>query len=344
MDRREFLISTGGTAAVAALSGTAAKAAGGGGEILAAPAIATKRQTLSFSMPWADTGRGYGDSARRLALRVHEATDGRITFALAASRDEAQVTHGPAYTARPGGADELRALAYFSGLPGSAGLAIHDHIAWLTVGGGQMLWDDLARDRGVKPLAAGHSGAQGLIWSKEPVEALAALEGRKIAAMGAGADVARGLGLEPVALDQAEASDFVEAGGAFQAMALDIHRSHGYALDGGLSQRGTLMALEIKLDAWEGLHPGDRARIALAAEAELSASLAEARAHEAMVRGMLSSAFGIKIAPMPAEIAAARDRVAEAVVAHIAAAGERAQRIDQSYMAFKGLIGADAVV
>ncbi len=323
MDRREFLISTGGGAAAAALAGSAALAQSSGDTAFAAPTPATQRQTLTYAMPWADTGRGFGDSARRLALRIQEATDGRISCVLSQSRSEAQASHGPAYPADPSIAGEARALAYFAGLPARAGLAVQDHLAWLTIGGGQMLWDDLAADRGVKPLAAGHTGERGLLLSKTPVAALEDLHGKKIAVMGPAVEVARGLGLEPVPMADAASADLVDAGGALAALAADLHRTHPFAMDGGLSAHGQMLALEISLPAWESLHPGDRVRIAHAATAELQASLAETRAHETMVRRVMAASFGVTVSDLPASIEAARDRVAEAVVAHVAAGGPR---------------------
>lgn len=343
MDRREFLISTGGGAAAAALAGSAALASPSGDEALAARGPATQTRTLSYAMPWAEMARGHGDSARRLALRIQDATDGRISFTLAKSRDGADVAHGPAYPSDPAATGEMRALAFFAGLPGLAALSVQDHLAWLTIGGGQMLWDDLASDRGVKPIAVGHTGERCLLFSKSPVAALADLQGKKVAVMGSAVEVARGLGLDPVPVAEAASADLVDAGGALAALAADLHRTHPYAMEGGLSAQGQVLALEFSIAAWQGFHPGDRVRIEHAAIAELYASLAEARAHDTMVRRVMASSYGVTFRDMPADVAAARDRVAEAVVAHMASGGPKAARVDQSFMAFKSLLGSGAM-
>ncbi len=57
--------------------------------------------------------------------------------------------------------------------------AAQDFATWLTVGGGRLLWDDLAAEVGVKSLLAGHSGAPPPLWSAAPLAGLSDLPAGK---------------------------------------------------------------------------------------------------------------------------------------------------------------------
>jgi TRAP-type mannitol/chloroaromatic compound transport system substrate-binding protein len=340
MDRREFLITSGG-AAVAATSSAAAHAeavdthahskAGGG--------IA-----LKLVMPWADTPQGPADSVRRLARRVETMTDHRYRIEVASGADssEAHLTHGSAHdfaTLHP-------AFAYFAGLPGPTGLAAGDLAHWMTVGGGQMLWDDLAGQHGWKSLLVGHMGEAPPLWSRAPITRLGDLSGQCIAAPGLGADVARALGAEAMRLAPGEVSTALdagsvyaaEAGGLLPSLASGIPRVARHATGSGLNGRGTALSLNVRLSAWESLSEADQAILEAAAAEEFQSSLAEARAHDRLARRVMESSFGVVFAPWPVDVAEALERVAEATIAHVAGHDTIAARIDQSYMAFRAAL------
>lgn len=350
MDRREFLITTGGAAVVAAAPAAAPQA----GEPAPPPEDARPlagATRLSLAMAWADTPQGPADSARRLARRIEAMTGGRTRIEIAASAGrpdaEADLVHGSPH-------DLARlhpAFAYFGGLPGMAGLGAQDFAHWLAVGGGQMLWDDLSAAHGWKPLLAGHSGETPPLWSREPVGRLADLAGRRVAAPGLGADVARALGAEPVqdlapheaARALADGSVFAaEVGGLLSSLASGVPRVARHATGQGLNGHGTAVALSVRLPVWEGLPDADKAILAAAAAEEFQVSLAEARAHAAIARRALEASFGVTFAPWPADVAEAIGRVAEATIAHVAGQDRIAARIDQSYMAFRSAVQGSA--
>lgn len=352
MDRREFLISSGG-AAVAAGYAAPAHAGDLPHEVeshrlaeTTTPPTSPDARVLRLAMPWADSGRGFGDSARRLALRIAEMSAGRYRFELASgavlTRTDADIYFGPA--------DALvefnPAAAFFAGLPGRNGLSAADHLTWLTAGGGQMLWDDLAQRYGVKPLLAGQSGSTPLLWSKEPIETLADLAGRRVYARGIAADIARGLGADPVSLvpgavrNALEAGDIAAAewGDALTSMAAGLPEVAPFATAIGLGGLGTSQALHIRLAAWQAMTAADKEIFSAAANAEVMTTLAEARAHDAIVRRALASARNVRFIQPSSDLVEAVNRVAEATIAHIAARDDETLRIDQSYMAFRAAV------
>ncbi len=342
MDRREFLITSGG-AAVAVTSAVAAEAA----SPPAAQDAHPDATVLRLSMGWTDAPQGPADSARRLARRIQDMTGGRYRFEISAdpsATDESDLVHGTAHDF----AGSHPAFAYFGGLPGSTGLAAQDFAHWIAVGGGQMLWDDLAGQHGWKPLLAGHLGEAPPLWSREAITGLRDLAGQRVVAQGLGAEVARALGAEgvPVTADATAALQdgtaiAVEAG-LLTGLASGLARATRHATGNGLNARGTAVSLNVRLSVWDRLSEADRAIFAAAAAEEFQLSLAEARAHEHVARRALSSGFGVTFAAWPTEISEAIDRVAEAIVAHVAGCDAIAARIDQSYIAFRNALDGEA--
>ncbi|MCC7253259.1 hypothetical protein [Hyphomicrobium sp.] len=344
MDRREFLITSGG-AAVAATSSTAL--AEEAAPVQGVAPYSGHRTLLRLSMPWTDAPQGPADSVRRLAQRIEAMTEGRYRIEVAAQAGspaaDADLVHGPAHDFAP----LHPAFAYFAGLPGSAGLGAQDLAHWVAVGGGQMLWDELAGSHGWKPLLAGHMGDAPPLWSREPITSLKDLAGQRVSAPGLGADVARALGAEAhTALAPDEAARALADGSVFAAetgdlatsLATGVPQAARHATGQGLNGRGTALALSIRLPVWERLSEGDKAIFAAAAAEAFQVSLAEARAHAGLARQVIETRFGVTFAPRPADVADALDRVAEATIAHVAGRDALAARIDQSYMAFRSML------
>jgi TRAP-type mannitol/chloroaromatic compound transport system substrate-binding protein len=356
MHRRAFLRSTGAAAASAAVAANAgamgdAGAAPGAGEV-AAPHVAPRTRRLRLAFAWRDDIAGAGEQAVRLARRIERATDGRLAVTLARTQgdafaavaaDAADLVHGTElhHVARH------PAFAFFGGLPGAAGLAPHDLAAWIAVGGGQALWDDLAGAYGVKPLLVGHLGERPALWSTAPISRLADVAGQRVHALGLAQDVVRAAGAEPVALPADEIAAALAAGeiaaaewgGALASLAIGVPRTAKHVAGFSLSCAGTALSLAIRVDLWDDLDPADQTVIAAAAAQELQLGLAEARAHERVVRAALASHHGIRFAPANSDGAHAIARLADAVVADASGRDDRAARINASYMGFRDAIG-----
>jgi TRAP-type mannitol/chloroaromatic compound transport system substrate-binding protein len=361
MDRRDFLLTTSG-AVVAATSSASALAAGAPGPEASSSAHSSSAEgatVLRLGMAFANATHGPSDTARRLARRFETMTGGRYRIEIVADQTldgKADLFFGSAhhFTAwHP-------AFAYFAGLPGRSGLAAGALAQWIAVGGGQMLWDDLAEAHGWKPLLAGHTGGAPLLWSRTPITGLDSLVGARVAADGLGADVVRALGGDPVAIPAGGSTavltdGFVEAieyGGAVASLASGVARAAPHAIgspaDGGgagagLNGHGTALALNVTLPVWSKLSEADQAILAAAASESYQADVAEALVHERIARQVLEGSFGVRIAPWPSDVAEAIDRVAEATIAHVAGSDADAERIDRSYFGFRNMLsGAPA--
>lgn len=234
MDRREFLKTTGAAAAAVAATQAVATEAGAA-QASAAPAVSTGLKELRLAIPFNDGFAGPADYARRLARNIGDLSAGRIrvapAFGIANAADAVRAGDADLFfDMADSQLDMHRAFAYFAGLPGDQGVSPRDLQTWITVGGGQALWDDLAAETDVKPLLAAHTGSQSLMLATRHVEAMATLAGRKTHVTGLARDVAQGLGLEVVSLPadaiaaamRAGEIEIAECGGAIVSYALQF--------------------------------------------------------------------------------------------------------------------------
>ena len=355
MDRRDFLKNTGGVAAslgVTIPAGAALVAANddhAAPGLQAAPHLGSNVRELTMSVSAADNARGEGESARRLARRLGEMSGGRLSVQIlpGSDRAHADLRHGAAFeqgTSSP-------ALAFFAGLPGRSGVSAADLDAWLAIGGGQDLWDELAAEHGYRPMLAGHSGANPALWSRRLVRTSADFQGLNFAGGALASDVAQGLGAQCVKLkgDEATAAfkthqiDAYEGPGAVYSMAAGLPVIAPFALSGGINRNGLAQSLAVRLELWSKLSASDRSLIESACAEEFRLVNAEARVHEALAWKVMQHRHGLKLSQQSVELAGAIDRVAEAVVAHVAGSSLQARRINASYMAFKAMLPSPPV-
>jgi len=240
MDRREFLKATGAAAAAATAAG--AQTAAAARESLAAPAVASGVKELRLAFPWPDGVAGPADQAHRLGQRLTAMSGGRyrIAFLPCADSGLAAVRAGDAdlyYASEHDHLDAHPALAYFAGLPGERGIAARHLSAWMLVGGGQQLWDELAAELGVKAMLAGHTGGRPCFVASRRLSAMRELAGEKVVVSGLARDVVRGFGLEPAALPLSHVAAALaggellaaECGGAIASYGLGLLRAASHS-------------------------------------------------------------------------------------------------------------------
>lgn len=348
MDRRDFIKQT-GVAAVAATVGATvpAPAQSAASSAPRKPSITTGIRELRVAMPWQQNGRGFDDSARRLATNLKTLSSGRITLTFAPqSAGVDTLTNGDADAYHGSGRDFTSlnpAFAFFAGLPGKAALRPTYLNAWLTAGGGQALWDGMAAGYGFKPFFAGHSGSRAKLWSREPVAALDDLKGLRIAADGLSANVAAHLGATPVTLKAdglsdglaGGAIDAVEWGATISGFACDLHQSARYCYAPGLSRSGFTSVLAIRTAIWDALSHEDQAIIRTAVSHELNEVVAESLNASKQLRLSLAERHGISFQPLPADVTAASLAAAAESVAELTEANAQAGLINASYSAFR---------
>src|SRR5262245_21825969 len=337
MDRRGFLIS-GGAAAVA--TG-------------AAPAMAAKTEAEACQE------RGQVPAARVLALAVAPAYDhpgfgadrlaGRIALATAGRFRIERV--GPAARADMRFTDACwlsnlhPAFAFFAGLPLGEGLPSAELDGWLTLGGGQLLWDELARPFGWKPLVAGHTGEGGGLWSSLRLEVADDLVGLPIAATGLAARVLEVMGARVVEVappDLAAALTAArvgagEAAGPLPGSGFNLEPLAQCCYRPGLYPHGAVTTLLVASGLWEALDPADQAIFEACAAAEHRLALAEAKMQAAVATQVRRATKWPQRTALPCALAGALAQVAAAVVEEVAGFDAASGRIAASYRAHRAL-------
>jgi TRAP-type mannitol/chloroaromatic compound transport system substrate-binding protein len=356
MDRRNFII-TGGAAAAAvsasALSDTAAKpelsAVNGATGAIAAPAHTIKVYDLVMGSAFGFDHGPVGAAAAQLARRIGTASGGRFRIT------RLDTSHDSALTAVMIGDADIafgtehhnigyqKAFGYFAGLPFYAGLAPEAFQAWLTVGGGQSLWDDLAADYNVKPLLAGHTGRSPGLWLMRSVASAADFKGQAFAVPGLARDVVRALGGEPVAVSAGRIGDAfaggrilgAETGGPFTGMMTGLHAHAKVHVGQGINNGGSGYALGIRRTLWETMTAADQALFELCAAEATRNMLAETTALDGIARTVLTSEHGVRFERFSGDLICALAQAADDVVADAAASDGKARRINDSFMAFR---------
>ncbi|MCH9764410.1 MAG: hypothetical protein K0U34_00240 [Alphaproteobacteria bacterium] len=352
MDRRNFLKSvTGAATAVAATAATAeARDATGVAEVspLAAPSSIPTRRTLRLALAWPDNAQGFSDFCRQFAARVSALTDGTISISVdanqrdgleAVSRGDADCYCGLEHHHRV----QESSLSFFAGLPGRNAMTGQVFHNWLTVGGGQAHWDNVAASLGMKAMAIAHSGPRAGLWSRVPIDSLKALTGRTVFAEGLGEDVVRALGGEvysgpsdTVSTALADGRLFAaEPGGLMAAVAAGLP-THAYRHSGpGINRHGVVAAFGIRKSIWDTLSDGERAILESAAAANYHETLAFAASYDALMTKACKTQHNIAFEELTREVQDAIDRVSDIIVAHVAASDLHAQQINASYMTFR---------
>lgn len=353
MDRREFLKTSGGAAAVASTATAVAAQTNPATEPVAAPAVAKGLRELRVAMPWPDATFGLADQAHRLAQRITTMSDGRyrIAFQGGVANGLEAVRAGEAdlyFASEHDHLDAHRALSYFAGLPGDRAIAPHHLAGWMLIGGGQTLWDDFAGNLGIKAMLAGHAGNRACFLATRRISTMSELTGERAAVQGLARDVARGLGMTPVAIGAAQlpaalaSGDILAAewGGAITSHALGIMSVAPFAVGASINKHGSALSLGMSRTAWDRLGATDQAIFAAAAATEYQTALAEEDSHR---RLLYPEPPLEKVWSLATELERAIRRVAGAVVAHVAASDADAQRINAGFMGFRtAMLGASA--
>lgn len=347
MYRRDFLKGTGAGAAAASLvAGSAVSLAGQTSRISNSPTEAGALE-LNVSIDWAPAAQGLADQAWQIAQKIEAATSGSVRLKLDYNSEETRApvlrTQADAVMASDNGNFAVHpAFSFFAGLPGNMGLPFSSFDAWLTAGGGQDLWDELAAQFGWKPLLASHSGVGGGLWSAEPINTIQDAAGKTFAVDGLSLDVARGLGTNPVAGSQSSIKvgltngtiDAIEPASPTEAIALGIPQNAKTCMHGGLQPRGSTVAIYIRSTVWDKLSAAQQLAITAAVGTEARNTAVLNTANDAMIKAMLAQVHGVNFMPMADELRVAIDRISEAIVADLASRDAFARKIAGSIAVF----------
>ncbi len=287
--------------------------------VVASPSIVRAQEVINWRMvtSWQKNLPGPGVSAERLAQRINTMSGGRLNITVFPAGAIA-----PAFgvmEAISTGAVEMGHTASFfwdGALPGSAffttapfGMGPLAHQTWIEHRGGQALWDELYKPRGVRGLLAGNTGPSMGGWFRKPINSVEDIKGLRIRVAGMGGEVYAALGAVPQNIPPGDIFSALERGtiDAVELLApvndlpMGFERHAPYYYMPGFNKPNGAGEALISLAAF-GKLPADIQRvIENACQAEHSAALAEAEHMNASAILELI-AKGAKITAFPVEV------------------------------------------
>ena len=336
MKRRKFLKGAAAGTAVAAST-------------IAAPAIAQSRKEMVIVSSWGRDFPGLGTSAQRLAQRITDATDGRITarYFAAGERvgafdvfDAAASGNAQAYIS----ADyywkgKHPAWAFFTSVP--FGLTYTEMGAWIFHLGGQKLWDELGDGFGLKCLPCGNTGVQMGGWFRKEINTVADLKGLKMRIPGIGGDVMAKVGASPVSLPGGQiyenlvsgAIDATEWVGPYNDYFLKFYEAAKFYYWPGMHEPGGFVSMGLNKAWWSKLSKSEQLLIESLAIHEAENMMSEANALNAQYLQRLVKEHGVQLREFSDEIYESFGKAAEEVYAETRAHSDLAKRVYESFAA-----------
>jgi TRAP-type mannitol/chloroaromatic compound transport system substrate-binding protein len=266
MDRRSFLKNS-------ALGGTAAAAT----SVLAAPAYAQGKRTLTMVSTWGRGLAGVHDSAQYCADTITAATDGQLTVELKAAGElvgafeafdavasgQADMYHGVDYYFM----GQHPALAFFSQLP--FGMTFQEFNNWFDHDGGRDLADEVYSIFGLKSFPAGNTGPQSGGWFAKEMNGVEDFQGLKFRMPGQGGQVLGKLGASVQNLPGSEVYQALASGaidgtewiGPWADEKAGFQEITKFYYTGGFHEPGPNLNLNLNLDVYESLSPSQQAVI-----------------------------------------------------------------------------------
>jgi TRAP-type mannitol/chloroaromatic compound transport system substrate-binding protein len=278
-----------------------------------------------------------GMSAGRLTVEVHAA--GEIVPALevldAVGAGVAQMGHTAAFY----WSGKMPAATFFTTMP--FGLPPWEHAAWIELGGGQALWDELYEPFGTKPFMGGNSGMQMGGWFKREIDSRADLQGLKLRIAGLGSEVLARLGALPQITPPAEIYPALQNGvvdgaeflGPWSDGALALYRVAPYYYWPGFTKPNGTGECLVNLGAWHALPDDLKAVVAHACESEHSFAYYESEWENARALQRLVAEHDVQLRRWPDDILTAARQASDELLAEFDAMGDIERRVYRSYMA-----------
>jgi TRAP-type mannitol/chloroaromatic compound transport system substrate-binding protein len=325
--------------------------------VVAAPALAqSDKRRWRMVTSWPKRLPGPGMSAERVAERIGSLSGGRLEITVSAAgevvpafevldavgSDVAEMGHTASFYWQ----GKEPAAAFFTTVP--FGLLPNEHVAWIYAGGGQELWDGLYAPFGVKPFMAGNTGVCMGGWFRREIKSRDDVKGLKIRSLGLGGEVYRRLGAIPqttspgeilVALQSGvlDAAEFVGPG---SDIALGLYRFAPFYYGPGFNKPNGTGECIVSLKAWQTLDDELKAIVADACAVEANYALAEMERLNIEALATLTARDNAQLRSFPADFVAVARTTATGVLAEVAGKSRSAQKVHDSYMAFRDKVGA----
>ncbi|MFM7347171.1 MAG: TRAP transporter substrate-binding protein [Tagaea sp.] len=260
----------------AVMAGAAGGLAAAGTVALSAPALSQGRIEWRMVTVWPRGLPGVATGADKLAQRITEMTDGRLSVRVfhagelvGAFAGMDAVMQGTAEMCHDGSFYHLgksRTLALFSNVP--FGLTASENMAWILHGGGLELWNELNAQFGCVSFPCASTSAQVFGWFRREINSAADFRGLKMRIPGLGGDVFREMGGSAIAMPAGEIFQSLQSGtvdaaefiGPWVDRALGLQQVAKICYGPGMNEPGTVLQCLMSKQKYEAL-PRDLQRI-----------------------------------------------------------------------------------
>ncbi len=342
--------------ALAGLLSLSLVACGGGEEKsndTAAAAEAPKQETFEWKMvtTWPKNFPALGTGAQYLADNITAMSGGRIKVKLyaagelvpaleafdAVSRGTAEIGHAASYYWK----GKVPAAQFFTTTP--FGLTAQEMNAWLHVGGGLELWEEVYAPFNVIPMAAGNSGTQMGGWFNKEINSVADLNGLKMRMPGLGGEVLAEAGVTVVNMPGSEMFTALQTGtidatefvGPYNDLAFGIYKAAKYYYYPGWQEPGSALETIINKDAFNALPEDLQLIVRAAARQANSQILDEYTAKNYAALETLINDHGVTLKRYPDDVLAEFREASDVVLEKVAAQDPMSQKVYESQKQFK---------
>lgn len=242
-----------------------------------------QRYNWKMTTTWPPNFPIIGEACQLFADQVERLSDGRMRIKvygggeLAPALEAFDVVRSGAVEMGSGAAyywaGKSNAAPFFASVP--FGMNAQQLMAWITVGGGQALWEELYAPFNLVPMLSGNTGVQMGGWFNRPIDRIADLQGLKMRIPGLGGKVLEKAGGAPVLLAGGEIYTGLERGiidatewlGPFHDTLMGFHEIARYYYSPGWQEPGTALELIVNKEKYDSLPP-DLQQIIRAAAAQ----------------------------------------------------------------------------
>lgn len=311
------------------------------------------QEVINWTMvtTWPPGFQGLGTGAEYLADQINKLSNGRIKVKVyganelvpalqvfdAVSTGSVEMGHGASYYWK----GKLPAASFFSSVP--FGLNAQEMNSWLLKGGGLELWQELYAPYNVIPMPGGNTDIQMAGWFNKEINSLDDIQGLKMRIPGLGGEVLKRAGGTPELIAGGEIFSALEMGridaaefvGPYNDLALGFYKAAKYYYYPGWQEPGTTLEAIINKEAMNKL-PEDLQDVVrsacLVANADM---LAEFSQKNSQALKILVDKHQVNVKRLPDDVLKRFEEISEELVAEQGQHNELAQRIYQSYLAFK---------
>jgi TRAP-type mannitol/chloroaromatic compound transport system substrate-binding protein len=326
-----------------------------GASLLAAPALAQRgsetRLRWRMATSWPKGLAGPGIAAQFIARRVSELSEGRFEISLFSAGEivpafqvldaVSQGTIEMGHSASLFWQGKMAAAPLFSTFP--FGPDPIEHQAWLNLGGGQALWDEMLLPYGVKAMLGGNTGPSMGGWFKREISGLADVKGLKLRVQGLGAELWSRLGATPVSIAPGDllislgsgVIDGVEFLAPINDLPLGLYKPAPFYYAPGFNKPNGAAETLVNLAAWEKLPQSYQRMIETASQEAHARGLAEAYHQNGVALQLLVAQHGVMLRRFPNDLIEAARMHAKALIEDLAAKSPLNRKIIDSIEAMR---------